>query len=142
MTWVNTTVGKDFSIWTETLTTKTGGNGTSNWSSPIDFIPPGTDFSVICNTAKTTLSTSTHVELFTSFTTDSYPATTAGRALRIRRSASPWLPVTSAIQSAQVVNTVDVSLKGQFPIYFLKFPKGGGSVKSVVIVGQRSVGLL
>lgn len=142
MSWSLTSEGKGFAVYTETLTTKSLGNGTSNFSSMIDFIPPGTDFTVIANAAKTDLSTSTHVELFVAYDRSAAVASATGRALRYRRAVTPFIPVTGEIDNATKVFTVDVSSKGQFPYYFLKVPKGGGSVKFVVTVGQPSVGLL
>jgi len=133
MAWTKTSGGgqKQYKIYTETLTTKSVGNGTYNWSSQIDFVPPGHDFIVIANTAATNLSTSTHVELFVAYTKN------AALASRYRHKVSPFLAVTSEIDTATKILTRDVSERGQFPYYFLKVPKGGGSVTLAVIVGDK-----
>lgn len=136
MAWSLTSEGNDkgYSVYSETLTTKSVGNGTSNWSSIINFIPKGADFTVIANTAATNLSTSTHVELFVSYTPTSSSATSTGRALRYRSAVTPFIPVTSEIDSVTKLLLRDVSVRGEYPYYFLKIPKGGGSVTLKVIV--------
>jgi len=140
MSWVKKSEGSQvnpsYSVYTETLTTKSVGNGSSNWSSIIDFVPPGADFQIIANTAATNLSTSTHLELFVSHTLASAAVTTAGRALRYRRNETPFKPLTAELDTATKVINVDVSSKGQYPYYFLKVPKGGGSVTLKVIIGK------
>ncbi len=127
---VSNVQGKDYVVMSETLTTKSVGNGTSNWTSVIDFVPPGTDFTVIANSAATNLSTSTHVELFVGY------SSSAAIATRYRMAESPFVSLTSEIDSATKVLMRDVSSKGQFPFYWLKVPVGGGSVTMKVIVGK------
>jgi hypothetical protein len=135
MAWTKTSEGgihPKYGVYSETLTTKQVGNGTSNWTSVIDFVPPGVDFTVIANTAATNLSASTHVELFVSYTKD------AALAARYRDKVTPFLSVTSAIDAATKVLMRDVSARGQYPYYWLKVPSGGGSVNFKVIVGKGS----
>jgi len=113
---------------TTTLTTKAVGNGTSNITSVIDFIPPGKDFIVIANSASTNLSTSTHVELFVGYST-------AGTFYRWK----PGIASYPFLASRVIDNTCnklwyDVSAYGEFPYYKLKIPLGGGSVTLKVIV--------
>src|ERR1035437_8104266 len=100
MSWAQTSEGKGFPVYTETLTTRSvATNRATNWSSQIDFIPPGTDFTIIANAAKTTLSLSTHLELFVSYTKDAAPHTVAGLALRTRRKVTPFIAITGALQT-------------------------------------------
>ena len=137
MAWTKTSEGDAknplYGVYNETLTTKEGGNGTSNWTAVIDFAPPGTDFTIIANSAGTNLSTSTHVELFVGY------SRSAAIAARYRMAESPFVSLTSEIDNATKVLMRDVSSKGQFPYYWLKVPVGGGSVNFKVIVGKGSI---
>lgn len=132
MSWTVTSEGKQkYAVYSETLTTKQVGSGTANWSSVIDFVPPGTDFIIIANTAATNLSASTHVELFVSYDEG------AALAARYRQNKTPFKPVTAAIDAATKVLFRDISAEGQFPYYWIKIPSGGGSVTLKVIVGAK-----
>ena len=134
MAWTLTSQGdkNTYGVYDTTLTTKEVGNGTSNWTSVINFIPPGTDFTVIANTAATDLSASTHLELFVGYDSS------AAIANRYRMTESPFLSVTGALDATTLVAMRDVSTYGQFPYYWLKVPSGGGSVNIKVIVGKGS----
>lgn len=126
-----------YGVYSETLTTKAVGNGASNWTSIIDFIPPGVDFTVFANTAATNLSLSTHVELFVAYTRDAAAVTAGGRALRFRSKVTPFLALTAELDTATKVLFRDTSVRGQFAYYFLKVPTGGGSVTMKVVVGKQ-----
>src|SRR5574343_356078 len=136
MAWTLTSEGKDkgFAVYSETLTTKSVGNGVSNWTSIIDFVPKGSDFTVIANTAATNTSTSTHVELFVAYSKNASAATATGRALRYRSAVTPFLPVTAEIDTTTKLLLRDVSVRGEYPYYFLKIPRGGGSVTLKVVI--------
>ncbi len=115
---------KSYIVASETLTSK---EATVDWTSEINFIPPGQDFSVITNTAATNTSASTHAELFVAYESG------AAVAKRYRRNATPWLPVTAEIDTVTKVHVVDVSSVGEVPFYYIKIPSGGGSVNIRVI---------
>ena len=114
----------EFVVMSETLT-PVGDTVSSHWTSVIDFIPPGTDFTVIANTAANNMSASGHVELFIGYANDTAAAS------RIRRNETPWKPVTADVDNSTKVFTVDVSAKYQYPFYWLKFcsadTTGGGT---------------
>jgi len=145
MAWTKTSEGnsgdKPYTVYQENMVTVAVSRVGSSFSSEIDFIPPGTDFVVISNTNKTTLSISTHVELWVAFERN------AAIAKRVRSlPATPFRPVTAEIQSKMTTLHRDVSAKGQFPYYYLKIPGGGdtsekgvATVNNVIIVGKGSV---
>jgi hypothetical protein len=53
---------KGYSVYTETIRESKGGG--SHLSSVIDFLPAGKDFTIIANAGGTTLSDSTHLEMY------------------------------------------------------------------------------
>ncbi len=118
-----------YAVYSETLTTKSLGNGTSNWTSKIDFIPPGKNFTIIANTAATNLSVSTHVELFTSW---NKTATVASG--RTRSDVTPFISLTAEVDTATVHLNRVVATHGEFPYYWGKIPLGGGSVTIKVLI--------
>lgn len=122
--------GGNFEIRSETLTTYEDLHPV--WSSVIDFIPPGTDFTVIANNAATNLSASTHVELFTGYTVD------ADADERYRIDETPFIAVTSEVDSAKKVLLRNVANKTEYPFYWLKIPAGGGSVELKIIQGNNA----
>jgi len=127
MSWTFSTVqvgGKQMAIASEDLTSL---DTSAVWSSEINFIPPGTDFQVIMNTAATNLSSSAHVELFVAY------ATGSAVAARYRRTDSGFNPVTTEIDTATPVRMVNVSTVGSFPYYFLKINDGGGAVNCRIV---------
>ena len=144
MAWTKTSEGnsgdKPYAVYQENMVTVSISKVGASFSSEIDFIPPGTDFIVISNTNKTTLSISTHVELWVAFERG------AAIAKRVHMYKTPFIPVTAEIQSVMTVMHRDVSAEGQFPYYYLKIPGGGdtteagvATVNNVIIVGKGSV---
>lgn len=137
MAWTNTAEGKlnnpQYTVYSETLITKEVGSSVTgaNWTSVIDFIPPGCDFQVIANTAATNLSASTHVELFYGYDRN------AAVAYRYRSNLTPFKPVTAELDTATKTLSRDVSGR-EFPYYWLKVPSGGGSVTIKVIPGTTT----
>jgi len=147
MAWTKTSEGnpgdKPYAVYKETITTATVANYTleHGWSAEIDFIPPGTDFQVISNTAATNLSISTHVELWVAYS--------RGAAIgdRNRVHQTPFLSLTSELDSATKVLFRDISTYGQYPYYYLKIPGGGdagvntgaATMENIIIVGRGSV---
>ena len=132
MPWTQTEEPKNSNvlIFKQTLTTKEGGNGTEgdNWTSEVDFIPPGHDFHVIANTGGTNLSTSSHVELFYA------TATGAVIASRTRINETPFISLTAEIDNVTLDAYKDMRGKAWYPYYYLKIPTGGGSVIMTIII--------
>lgn len=143
MSWNKTSEGglnKKYSVYSETLTLGIAVNATEhNWSTCIDFIPPGTDFTVIANTASTDLSASTGVQLFVGYTYDNTTPVSGDVLQRYRVQETPFISDTTQIDAASKHLFRDVSTWGQYPYYWLKCPGGGGSVTFKVIVGRGSV---
>ena len=144
MAWTKTSEGnpgdKPYTIYSETLT-PIGDTVSSMRSSVIDFIPPGTDFTVIANTAASNISASAHHELWTSYVRGS----TWGKDT-YRLHQTPFLSLTGNIDNASLVAFRDVSTYGQYPYYFLKIGTatdttsggtGNATVTLKVIVGGR-----
>ena len=136
MAWTKTSEGAKpnglYSVYSQDLTTQENGSGVEgdNWSSVIDFVPPGTDFTIIANTAATNTSTSCHLELFVGY------SRSAAIANRYRRAETPFISLTSELDTTTFITGVDVSSKFQYPYYWLKVPEGGGSINIKVIVGK------
>ena len=106
----------------------------NNWT-PEFSVPPGKDFTVICNYGATDLSATAHVEMFY--------ADIPGGTFRARtKTTGYYFNATSAlIDAATKVIPVDVSAQGEYPRYKLKVtgPNGacaGGKVKFVVYWGK------
>ena len=146
MAWSSTSEGSGergkYTIWSETLT-PIGDTVSSMRSSVIDFIPPGTDFTVIANTAGSNMSASGHLELWTSYNkavtwgTDTY-----------RLNETPFISLTGTIDNTSNVLFRDISTYGQYPYYLLKLGMatdttsggtGNATVNLRVIVGKGSV---
>jgi len=74
MAWSNTSEGKSkgYAVYSEDIYGVIAATGVSenNFTSCIDFIPPGTDFTVIANSAALDLSASTGVQLFVGYDKD------------------------------------------------------------------------
>jgi len=89
------------------------GNVVSNYT-PSFSVPPGKDFTVICNYDATNTSNSAHVELFYS--------DTPGGTFRARAKATgtSFIPVTAEIDTATPVLFTDVSTYHSYPCYKLK----------------------
>ena len=148
MAWIQSSEGKDkkYAIFYEDMVPKSvAGNGAANWSSIIDFIPPGADWTVIMNAGATALSVSTHVELWVAYTKSAVPHTTVGKALRYRKTdaGTGFQPVTTALTTggSTKLRSVDVSARGEYPYYFLKVPAGGTKAatnycRMVITVGK------
>lgn len=141
MSWTQTSEGKGYSVWSETLT-PIGDTVSSTRSSLIDFIPPGTDFTVIANTASSNISASAHLELWTTYTDDPTWGTNV-----YRLHETPFLSLTGNIDNTYLVAHRDVSTWGQYPYYFLKIGVSsdtdtGGTANATVtfkvIVGTKS----
>ena len=98
-------------------------------------VPPGTDFTVICNYGASNTSVSTHVEMFYS---DVPGGTFRQRGLTV----GGFNATTAAIDTATKVLINDVSTVREYPVYKLKVPSGGGAsaaaklVKFVVMYGK------
>jgi hypothetical protein len=133
MTWIRATRqvgGKYFNVYYEDILTI---SGRQKWSSEMDFIPPGTDFLVVGNTGATDLSACTHIELYAAF------AASAVVASRYRINRTPFKPLTAELDAVTPHCPWDVSVKGQYPYYYLKIPSGGGngtSQRFYVLVGS------
>lgn len=110
----------EFVVVSETLY-PIGDTVSSRFTSVIDFIPPGTDFAVIANTAPSNMSASGHIELFYSYDKD------ATIANRVRSNVTPFKPVTAEVDNATKWLVRDVSAQGQYPYYWLKFATGTDS---------------
>jgi hypothetical protein len=144
MAWVKTSEGnagdKPYAVYEEAINTRQISSAQYQFSSEIDFIPPGTDFQVISNTAATNLSVSTHVELWVAYERG------AAKSKRYRMIQTPFITLTSELDTATKVLFRDISTYGQFPYYYLKVPSGGdithlgtATVNNVIIVGRGSV---
>ena len=92
-------------------------------------VPPGTDFTVICNYGATNTSASTHVEMFYS---DVPGGTFRARGLTV----AGFNATTAGIDTATKVLINDVSSVREYPVYKLKVPSGGGLIKFVVFWGK------
>jgi len=145
MAWSKSSEGKDkgYAVYSETLTPK-GDTVSSTRTSIIDFIPRGTDFTVIANSTSTNISASAHIELWASYNSG---ATWGTDVYRIKE--TPFLSLTGNIDNTYCVAYRDVSLKGQYPYYFLKIGSAtdttsgstaGATVTMKVILGDRSIG--
>ena len=144
MSWTKTSEGnagdKPYAVYEEAIASRELSSGQYQFSSEIDFIPPGTDFMVISNTAATNLSISTHVELWVAY------ERSASTAKRYRMIQTPFITLTSELDNSTKVLFRDISTYGQFPYYYLKVPGGGDvthlgtdTVNNVIIVGRGSV---
>jgi len=150
MAWEKTSEGTlknpAYGVWTTTLV-PTGQSQEEDitWTPVIDFIPPGTDFTVIANTTSANTSTSSHIELFVGYDRGAPVPVKDTALLRYAMYQTPFIRVTSEIDSLSKVLFRDVSTYGQFPYYWLKYATGGvagGSTGGVdvilkVIVGGR-----
>ena len=135
--WVRSSEGSThpkYETWTTDLVNKGVGSGVDgdNWTPVIDFVPPGVDFTVIANTASTNTSNSSPVHLYVSY------AKGAAIAKRYRQNHTPFISLTSEVDTAAPVLFRDISVRGQFPYYWLKIPTAGGNINIRVIVGGRS----
>jgi len=145
MAWTKTSEGKDksYAVYSETLATSLRVNATpTNWTSVIDFIPPGTDFTVIANSSIANMSASSGVQLFVSYSSG------AAIANRYQVKETPFISDTSQIDNAAKVLYRDVSARGQYPYYWLKVPGGGGGNTAAgnctmkVIVGKNQESII
>ena len=112
-----------------------------NWTPVIDFIPPGTDFTVIANTAALNTSASTGVQLFVGYDKGSLQPFKDRTLTRYRMKQTPFISDSSQLDTATKVLFRDVSTYGQFPYYWLKLPGGGGNGSALnikIIVGGRN----
>ncbi len=141
MAWTKTSEGKDkgYAVYSETLT-PIGDTVSSMRTSIIDFIPPGTDFTVIANTASSNISASAHLELWASYT----KSPTWGTSV-YRLKETPFLSLTGNVDNAYLVAFRNVSTWGQYPYYFLKIGTatdttsggtGNATVTIKVILGE------
>ncbi len=141
--WTKTAEGKrknqDYSVWSNVITPtgQTQSEG-ETWTPVMDFIPPGTDFTVIANTAASNLSASAHIELFVGYDRTAPNPVSGTALLRYRDYQTPFIRVTSEIDAASVILHRDVSKHGQFPYYWLKYATGGtvagGTGNNTVII--------
>lgn len=143
MAWTKTSEGKDkgYVVYSETLTPK-GDTVSTTRTSIIDFIPPGTDFTVIANSGSTNISASAHIELWAAY----IKSPTWGTDV-YRLKETPFLSLTGNIDNTYKVAFRDVSTYGQYPYYFLKIGSAvditsgstaGATVTMKVIVGSRT----
>lgn len=137
MAWTKTSEGgatKKYTVYSTDLVAKEVGSGVTgdNWTPVIDFVPPGHDFTVIANTAATNTSASSPVMLYVSY------SATAAVTARYRQNHTPFISLTSEVDTASPVLFRNVSTYGQFPYYWLKVPTAGGNINIKVIVGGRS----
>jgi len=151
MAWTRTSEGTRknpaYGVWTTTLV-PTGQSQEEDitWTPVIDFVPPGTDFTVIANATSANTSASAHIELFVGYDRGAPNPVKDVALLRYRMYETPFIRVTSEIDSLSKVLFRDVSTYGQFPYYWLKYATGGtasGSTAAAdvimkVIVGQKS----
>lgn len=115
---------------------KSYSHSVANNYTPAFSVPPGKDFTVICNYDAVDLSASAHVEM--------YYSDVPGGTYRARtKTTGYYFNATSAlIDAATKVIPVDVSAQGEYPSYKLKVTgnaagnKGGGIVKFVVYWGK------
>lgn len=117
-------------------TLKSYSHSVANNFTPEFSVPPGKDFTVICNYGATDLSASAHVEMF-------YSDVPGGTFRARTKTGGYYFNATSClIDAATKVIPVDISSQGEFPVYKLKVTgnaagnKGGGLVKFVVYWGQ------
>jgi hypothetical protein len=117
---------KEYLVYSTTLT-PTGQSQVEDvtWTPVIDFIPPGTDFTVIANTAASNLSASAHIELFVGYDRTAPVPVKDTALLRYRDYVTPFIRVTSEIDNASKILFRDVSANGQYPYYWLKYATGG-----------------
>lgn len=138
----------EYGVWSNTLT-PTGQTQTEGetWTPVMTFIPPGTDFTVIANAAASNLSASAHIELFIGYDKAAPNPVADVTLYRYRVYETPFIRVTSEIDALSKVLFRDVSAKGQYPYYWLKYATGGttsggtgnATVIIKVIVGRGSV---
>ena len=121
MAWTKSSEGKDkgYAVYSEVLT-PSGDNVASKTTSIIDFIPAGVDFTVIANATSASLSASAHIELWAAYSSNAVYGTSVYRIHE-----TPFLSLTGAIDATYKVFNRDVSLKGQYPYYYLKLGIGG-----------------
>lgn len=142
MAWTISSEGKDksYAVYTETLT-PIGDTVSSMRTSIIDFIPPGTDFTVIANSAASNISASAHLELWASYDEGAAWGTNVYRLHQ-----TPFLSLTGSVDNASLVAFRDISTHGQYPYYYLKIGSAtdttsGGTANATVtmkvIVGGR-----
>lgn len=133
--WTSSSEGHNgkYTVYSTDLVCKQVGSGVegNNWTPVIDFIPPGTDFTVIANTAATNTSASSPVMLYVGYSRN------AALAYRYRSNFTPFISLTSEVDTATPILFRDVSVRGQFPYYWLKVPTAGGNINIKVIVGGR-----
>lgn len=122
-----------------TYTLKSFSHSVVNNFTPEFSVPPGKDFTVICNYGATDLSASAHVEMF-------YSDVPGGTFRARTKTGGYYFNATSAlIKGATKVIPVDISAQGEYPVYKLKVTgnaagnKGGGLVKFVVYWGEAPV---
>jgi len=117
---------RKYEVWTNVIT-PTGQTQTEGetWTPVMDFIPPGTDFTVIANSAGSNLSASAHIELFVGYDRSAPNPVKDTALLRYLDYRTPFIRVTSEIDNASKVLVRDVSKNGQFPYYWLKYATGG-----------------
>lgn len=150
MAWSKTSEGKggqgkgNYAVYSTTLV-PTGQSQEEDvtWTPVIDFIPPGTDFTVIANATSANLSASAHLELFVGYDKDAANPVKDVALYRYRVYETPFIRVTSEIDAASKVLFRDVSDKGQFPYYWLKYATGGttsGSTGGVDVIIKVIVG--
>ena len=122
-------------VWSQDLVVKQVGSSVEghNWSSVIDFVPPGTDFTVIANTAATNTSASSPVMLYVGY------SRTAAVTARYRKNVTPFISLTSEVDSSTPNLHYDVSANGEYPYYWLKIPTAGGNINVKVMVGNYVV---
>ena len=142
MAWTKTSEGMDkgYAVYSETIT-PIGDTVSSKRTSIIDFIPPGTDFTIIANTASSNMSASCHLELWTTYTKS---PTWGTNVYRLKE--TPFLALTGDIDNTYKVVMRDVSTYGQYPYYFLKFGSaestsggtGNATITMKIIVGSKT----
>lgn len=137
--WTKTSEGTaknpSYGVWSTTLSPRETSQAEDvNWTAVIDFVPPGTDFTVIANTAGSNLSSSSHLELFIGYSRSAPNPVKDTALLRYRSDVTPFKPVTGLIDNQSNTFFRDVSAQGQYPYYWLKIPDAGGTGGATVII--------
>lgn len=110
MAWAKTNTN-GYGVWTETITLPAAGNSTAKNSSTIDFVPPGSDFTVMANLAAVNTASDGDVDV------------------QVSHNGSTWSTIKAdliatfdtAVKSA----LYDVSANGAAPYYRLQITNDG-----------------
>jgi len=144
MAWTVSRTGKstnpEYEVYTETIAL--GGTAATRYTSAMDFIPPGTDFTVISNSAGTNLSGSASDQLYIS---DAFAGTYTLHLGSLRDGALHTPTQGTSYRSIDATirpRFIDVDVSGQFPFYKLAVKHAavestGKTVTFKVFVGRN-----